>query len=669
MANALTYAQPMLSPRGVGLGAYGTSAKDSRDFVANPAGIVGMKDWDFSASTYLPVSSGAGDGFVFGSIAGGKRFLENHALAARYTPGALLEFVIPSTIVIKGVGIAADRTITYKEPAAAAYAFQFSNHLSAGVETRYRTETVSDPLYKFVDSTIVSDANESRISTWFFDAGLTWRPLGNVALSAVGRNLAKIKNGSFPGEFKDFALPARRTVELGVGIDLHPKLTLTATVGSDKYGAIGGEWMPGFGLALRGAMYLSSREDNTLYAVGASAGWSIGVLEFDAGYLHFTSQDGRQGSTSTSDIDASSIRNVAMNAFTPDRIMLSAKIILGDVRESLTRIVGVEIAGGVYPSAYQSLAYRPIGKVRVRNLSGNPVEASASFYVDRLMDAPTESPSVTIAPHAEADVPLTAIFNESVRSVSTLTVREGNVYLKTTAVEHVDDQVQTRVLVHGKNDWDGDVLALRYFVTPDDPEVIRYSRDILLARSDSLANVPATLQQFRKAALLFDAFAGKLLYVNDPKQSADYVQYPAETLVIRGGDCDDMTVCFSSLLNSIGIGTAFVDVVPPGHLRSPKVNESLVPSERRDGPENGHIYLMFDTGLAPRFASHIAANPKRYVIRKNKSGAETIWIPVESTVVTKGFASAWAEGAKEYFDDVEVNLGLVKGWVRIVDLY
>jgi len=115
-----TYAQPVLSPRAVGLGFYGASVKDSRDFVANPSGLVGMKDWDFNATTYLPASSGTGGGFVFGGFGGGKRFLEDHALAAQYTPGALLEFVLPSTVTLKGVGISADRKISYSEPAAAA---------------------------------------------------------------------------------------------------------------------------------------------------------------------------------------------------------------------------------------------------------------------------------------------------------------------------------------------------------------------------------------------------------------------------------------------------------------------------------------------------------------------------------------------------------------------
>ena len=195
------------------------------------------------------------------------------------------------------------------------------------------------------------------------------------------------------------------------------------------------------------------------------------------------------------------------------------------------------------------------------------------------------------------------------------------------------------------------MYSLRYFVTPGDPAVIRYTRDVLLRCKDSLNNVSAELEPFRKATLLFDTFAGKLVYVNDPRQSADYVQYPAETLRLRGGDCDDMTTCFSSLLNSIGVSTAFVDVIPP------------------EDSSKSHIYLLFDTGLEPKYGNAISMNAKRFVIRKNQKGVETIWIPVETTVITRGFDSAWSEGAQEYYDDVEVGLGLIKGWVKIVDVY
>jgi hypothetical protein len=229
-------------------------------------------------------------------------------------------------------------------------------------------------------------------------------------------------------------------------------------------------------------------------------------------------------------------------------------------------------------------------------------------------------------------------------------VREGTVSVAALPAGEADDRYQVRVVIYGRNDWDGDVSSLRYFVTPDDPAVLRAARDILLEQKDSAEAGPAGLKTFRKTRVLLNAFAGKLMYVGDPRQSADYVQYPPETLELRGGDCDDMAVCFSSLLNSIGISTAFVDVLPPGR------------------PQEGHIYLLVDTGVDPRFAENVSTNPKRYVIRKGNTGVESVWIPMETTVIKNGFEDAWSAGAQRYFDDVEIGLGMVKGWVRIVDV-
>ena len=54
--------------------------------------------------------------------------------------------------------------------------------------------------------------------------------------------------------------------------------------------------------------------------------------------------------------------------------------------------------------------------------------------------------------------------------------------------------------------------------------------------------------------------------------------------------------------------------------------------------------------------------------RKNERGEETDWLPVETTIMTDGFQKAWEVGAKEYLDHVEVGLGVVRGWVRVVDV-
>ena len=219
-----------------------------------------------------------------------------------------------------------------------------------------------------------------------------------------------------------------------------------------------------------------------------------------------------------------------------------------------------------------------------------------------------------------------------------------------TPSEKFDDRANTPVLFRGRNDWDGDARSLRFFVKPDDPDVLKSSRDILLHSSEALANAGPGLDSFIKSRALVNGFAGKLIYVSDPKLTADFVQYPSETLSLRGGDCDDMSVCFASLLGSIGVATAFVDVVPLGK------------------PDKSHIYLLFDTGMEPRYGASIAENPKRYVVRRGKAGQETIWIPLETTVIARGFEEAWTAGAQEYFEDVEVGLGLVKGWVHIVDV-
>jgi len=226
----------------------------------------------------------------------------------------------------------------------------------------------------------------------------------------------------------------------------------------------------------------------------------------------------------------------------------------------------------------------------------------------------------------------------------------GDVFVSAAQATDFDDKVQTSLIIRGRNDWDGNVLSLKAFVTPNDPDLLRFSRKVLADSKDSLGASAKELEHFQSATLLFNEFASRMVYVNDPQSSKDRVQYPSETLSLRGGDCDDMTVFVSSMLASVGIATAFVDVVPPSK------------------PQEGHIYLLFDTGVPVAKAAQVSSNPKRYVVRKNERGQETVWIPVETTAMGAGFEKAWEAGAKAYYEDVEVALGLARGWVRIVDV-
>ncbi len=642
--------QVLLSPRAVALGAYDAAVRDVRGFGVNPAGLTMMRDWDFHAVTYLPTSTGGG--FVFNGFGMGKRLFGESALAFQYTPGAIQEFLIPSTERINGQSISADRKLSYVEPLGFGAAHALSDVVSLGIGVRMGNETVTDPQFdlQVQDSTIVPIPNESRITTWFVDLGMLWKALPGLTVSAVGRGIVASASGSFPEEFAAYELSDPRVFALGIDWNPADRLRVFAGGGTDRRGALGLEWTPGAGLSVRGGIYADASASKKLEAFGAGAGWNFRVLDLDVAYLRFLDRSTRTGTIDPGTFDASTITSVSMNPFTPDMLTVSLKAYFDGIRESLVRIESIEISGSVYPSAYESFAFKPLGIARVKNVSAKPVHVRASLYVDRFMDSPTETPPVYLLPGETADLPLTAVFNDRIRSVQKIMVSDGDVRVSAVAADEFDDRAQTRIVIHGRNDWDGDVLTLRYFVTPDDPAVIRYSRDLLLDLRDSLGGVPRDLEAFQKARLLFNAFAGKLMYVNDPRLTADFVQYPSETLSLRGGDCDDMTVCFVSLLSSIGISTAFVDVVPPGQ------------------PDRAHMYLLFDTGLDPKFGDAITDNPKRYVVRRSKAGRETIWIPVETTVITRGFNEAWTRGAEEHFRHAEVDLGLIKGWVKILDV-
>lgn len=109
-----------------------------------------------------------------------------------------------------------------------------------------------------------------------------------------------------------------------------------------------------------------------------------------------------------------------------------------------------------------------------------------------------------------------------------------------------------------------------------------------------------------------------------------------------------MVVLYASLLESVGINTAFVEVRDPQK-------------------ELAHLYLMFNSGLHASQGNVISSNDKRYIIRENASGQNMVWIPIETTFVEQGFEEAWKAGALAYLQEGDLRNGLTEGWVKIID--
>ena len=563
----------------------------------------------------------------------------------------LIEFDVASTFKFhNGQQISFDKRINYRESYAFGYAYQMTSTVALGASARLRQEFITDTEPFIEQDTIARIRNiDYSASSWNVDVGMLWTPRSDFSLGLVAKNLFRMSESEFPLDVRSYALRTLKTLRMGVSYRPSPVAAFTLDFDTEKQGGLGAEWNLLESLRFRHGTIFGARYSPFFAAVSAGLGWTYQAMRFDASYLHFFNRSGRPTPT-VHDFVADGVKDIAFNQFTSNQLMLTVNVPLGRTREFLAKIEHVTVSSEVYPSSYQIFAYRPLGKARVRNVSQRPIEARVAFFVDQYMDSPTETRPYYIEPNEEVEIPFTAIFNDAIRFVPTMVLRAADVFVKASPVEGYDDRSQTRLIIRGRNDWDGDALTLRYFITPEDPDVLRFSRGVMNQHKEAIASAPKLLEKFQSAQKLFNEFASRLSYVGDPRNSKDRVQFPSETLALRGGDCDDMTVCFASLLSSIGVSTAFVDVVPPQRL------------------DDAHIYLLFDTEVPASQSGLISDNPKRFVIRKNERGIETVWIPIETTVIAEGIQKAWEVGAREYFEDVEIGLGIVRGWVRLVDV-
>jgi tetratricopeptide (TPR) repeat protein len=172
--------------------------------------------------------------------------------------------------------------------------------------------------------------------------------------------------------------------------------------------------------------------------------------------------------------------------------------------------------------------------------------------------------------------------------------------------------------------WDDD-RKVAAFVTPKDPAIQKFSKLVAAVVKDRASS--AINANLRMAIALHESLRlYGINYVIDPstpyaevsseEKAIDYVQFPSQTLEVMAGDCDDLSVLYSALLESVGISTAFVTV-----------------------PQ--HIFVAFSTDLSVEQASKAFSSPGDVLVIDG-----TAWIPLEVTELTGGFLAAWQAGAR-----------------------
>ncbi|NKB72729.1 MAG: hypothetical protein GKR89_37130 [Candidatus Latescibacteria bacterium] len=280
----------------------------------------------------------------------------------------------------------------------------------------------------------------------------------------------------------------------------------------------------------------------------------------------------------------------------------------------------------LFASFYKTYIQEPVGTVALINDEPDSARVALGFLLPDWMRRPSQQ-ELVLPPQSRRTVPLYVALEAAVLDLEdrvevpaeiTLSFASGD---ETIAIQKTAD---LSIYGRGALTWNS-VGRAAAFITSTDPSVTALARSMLVAFEEQAQVLGRPGQNLLRALVLFEALKQHgvryLPDANTPysqiraaRTAVDHIQYPAQLLHSKAGDCDDLTVLYASLLENAGVATALVDYP-------------------------GHIFLLFDTGVARRQAYQLPLAPKRYVVRGDR-----LWIPVEVTQLDQSFLQAWQTG-------------------------
>ena len=285
----------------------------------------------------------------------------------------------------------------------------------------------------------------------------------------------------------------------------------------------------------------------------------------------------------------------------------------------------------IFPVFYKYYDNNPVGSVILRNMERGKIDnVKISLFVPDFMNQPKLCAELDqMKQKEEIEIPLYALFTDDI-----LKITEGTKVSAELQVEYdflgsrVTGRKVETLTVNNRNamTWDDDRKAAS-FVTAKDPAVLRFSKGV--AADISNTGRGAVNSSFRMAVGIFEALSlFGMGYVIDPTSSyielskdslaLDYLQFPSQSLLYRAGDCDDLSILYTALLESVGIETSFITIP-------------------------GHIFMAFSPDITRSEAEKLFSNTSNLIFQN-----EETWIPVEITMIKDGFIKAWEAGGREW---------------------
>ncbi|TVR05642.1 MAG: hypothetical protein EA403_01955 [Spirochaetaceae bacterium] len=291
------------------------------------------------------------------------------------------------------------------------------------------------------------------------------------------------------------------------------------------------------------------------------------------------------------------------------------------------RVVSADLSD-VFPALIRHYQSNPVGSITVRNEHDAPIEelrlSGSMRFADRVSGA--ASP-VALAPGASAEIPVHLLLAPEVLQLQEDLPVAINLELRFRSNGTDHTATLNRAVTIRRNSalyWD-DSGKLASFITPNDELVANFA---LEAVRRGAGYAPAFLSPRAARAAVIAETVGEfgIRYVEDPDSpftevfgrtgQIDTVRLPRTTLRLRVGDCDDTAALLGALYEAAGIPTAI--------MTSP-----------------GHVFLAFDTG-EPSTNRWLYEAADRAVIDHDSS----LWLPIETTILDRGFLAAWIEASR-----------------------
>ncbi len=308
----------------------------------------------------------------------------------------------------------------------------------------------------------------------------------------------------------------------------------------------------------------------------------------------------------------------------------------------------------IFPVLYKHYLTHPIGKAIIRNKGKIPLDDIDIFFsTERYMDNPILSAHIeSLLPGETRDVNITALFNEEILSITEGAKLAANLKAEYTASGSKtfdEDRLTVETWHRNAMTWDDD-RKIAAFVTPRDEEIQKLARNTASdIRNTGLMTFSHDFQLAIALLELMDAIG--CTYVIDPQSSyedfsenafeVDSIQFPRQTLQFRAGDCDDLSSAYNALLEAVSIPTAFITV--PGHIFSAfKLNQTMEEARHMFSSTDNFIMIQDDE------------NPD-----DPRNG---IWVPVETTALSRGFVNAWELGARQWKSGQGELIAVADAW-------